>query len=145
MLYQVGELWHEDYNGVRATFDTRPQAEWFALTGETLSAAEAAIAMGVYMAKQETARAIVAAVKTLTTMMDDAGNLVQRYWDPPCGGTFTDDDLAALGITAEKLTTCITLLEQCALLFSGANDGAGHSTITPAVYRVTVNTVREVT
>ena len=96
------------------------------------------------MAKLETAKAIVAAVKTLTTMMDDAGNLVQRYWDPPCGGTFTDEDVAALGMKAADVTACITLLEQCALLFSGANDGAGHSTIAPAVYRVTVNTVREV-
>ena len=42
MLYQVGELWHEDYDGVGGTFDTRPQAEWFALRGESLSAAEAA-------------------------------------------------------------------------------------------------------
>jgi len=118
-------------------FDTRPQAEWFARTGESLSAAEAALAMGVMMAKLETARAIVAAVKTLATVNDGAGDLVQEYWDLPCGGTFSDADVAALGITAANLAACITTLEQAALFMAG-------SATTPVVHRVTLNAVRRV-
>ena len=90
------------------------------------------------MAKLETAKAIVAAVKTLTTVNDGAGDLVQEYWDPPCNGIFTDDDVAALGITAAQLTACITTLEQAALFMAG-------SATTPVVHRVTLNAVRRVT
>jgi hypothetical protein len=42
MFYYVGGLWRAVYEGTNGSFDTRPQAEWFARTGETLSAAEAA-------------------------------------------------------------------------------------------------------
>jgi hypothetical protein len=116
-------------------FDTRPQAEWFARTGETLSAAEAAIAQGVYMAKLDTARAIVGAVKSLAQVNDLAGDLVAEYWDV---GSFTDADVEALGITAAQLTACITTLEQAALFMSGGVN-------TPVVHRQTLNAVRRVT
>ena len=126
-------------NGIRERFPIEivieAQAEWFARTGESLSAAEAALAMGVMMAKLETARAIVAAVKTLTTVNDVAGDLVAEYWD--LGGGFTDEDVAPLGITAAQLTACITTLEQAALFMEG-------SATTPVVHRVTLNAVRRV-
>ena len=116
-------------------FDTRPQAEFFALRGETLSATEAALELGGYMQKLETARAIVAAVKTLATVNDSATDLVAEYWD--AGGGFTDEDVAALGITAAQLTACITTLEQAALFMAG-------SATTPVVHRTTLNAVRRV-
>ena len=59
-------------------------------------------------------------------------------------GAFTVDDVAALGITLAQLQAGITLLEQFGLLVTGANDGAGHSTITPSDYLATINTLRRV-
>jgi chloramphenicol 3-O-phosphotransferase len=91
------------------------------------------------MAKLETARAIANAVKTLATVNDDGPDLVVEYFHV---GPFTDEDV--VGITAAQLSDCITLLQQCALLMTGANDGAGHSTITPAEYVATLNAVRRV-
>jgi hypothetical protein len=136
-IYTDSGKWFVWKDLVRTEFDTRTQAEWFALTGESLSEAEAALAMGVYMAKIETAKAIINTVKTLVTVNDGAGDLVQEYWDPPCNGTFTDEDVAALGITAAQLTACITTLEQAALFMAG-------SATTPVAHRVTLNAVRRV-
>lgn len=97
------------------------------------------------MAKLETARAIVAAVKSLATAADSHANLVAEYWDVSAAfGAFTVDDVAAFGITLAQLQAGITLLEQFGLLVTGANDGAGHSTITPSDYLATINTLRRV-
>ena len=99
----------------------------------------------IAMAKLETARAIVAAVKSLTTAADSHSNLVAEYWDVSAAfGAFTVDDVAALGITLAQLQSGITLLEQFGLLVAGTNDGAGHSTITPSDYLATINTLRRV-
>ena len=122
-------------------FETHPQAEWFARTGESLGAAEAAFAQEEYMARLDTAKAIVSAVKTLSTVNDLGPDLVKEYFD---AGAFVDADVVALGITAAQLGACITLLQQATFLMSGANDGAGHSTIAPADYTSTLNAVRRV-
>jgi len=144
-IYEDGGKWCVWKDMVLTQFDTRPQAEWFALRGETLSATEAALAMGVMMAKLETARAIVAAVKTLTTAADSQANLVAEYWDVSAAfGAFTDGDVESLGIALAQLQAGITLLEQFGLLVTGANDGAGRSTITPSDYLATINTLRRV-
>ena len=85
--------------------------------------------------KLETARAIVLAVKSLSTAADSASDLEAEYFD---AGTFADADVAALGITAAQLASCITLLQQVGKLMT-------NQAITTAMYRTTLNQVRRVT
>lgn len=90
---------------------------------------------GETMAKKlETAKAIVAAVQSLSTATDSAADLEAEFFDV---GTFTDEDVAPLGITAAQLASCITLLQQVNKLMSG-------QATTPAIYRTTLNAVRRV-
>ena len=84
------------------------------------------------MAKIDTAKAIVSAVKTLTTATDLALDLEAEYFDV---GTFIDEDVAALGITASDLASCITLLQQITALMTG-------QVTSPATYRSTLNKMR---
>ncbi len=111
---------------------------------DTLVEAQAAASTGVFdltkqeaqhiMAKLDTARAIVAAVKTLAPITDTAEALEAEYFD---AGTFTDVDVVALGITATDLAACLTLVQQVNLLMTG-------EATTPAIYRASVNKVRRV-
>ena len=116
-------------------FDNEYSAQWYALTGETLTAAEAASALGGYMKKEETAKAIIRAVQSLATVNDLGPDLVKEYFD---AGAFADGDVAAIGITAAQLGACITLLQQVGLLM-------GSGATTPADYTATLNAVRRVT
>jgi hypothetical protein len=116
-------------------FETRPQAEWFVRTGETLSAAEAAFAQEAYMSKIDLAKAIIFQAQLLARPMDEAGDVLQEYFDS--GVTFTDEDVAALGVTAAQIVACLTLLENVVKFFGG-------NTPANAAYRVTVNAVRRV-
>ena len=84
------------------------------------------------MAKLDTARSIVVAVQALATPTDLSADLVAQYFD---AGTFTDEDVASLGITAAQLTSCITLLQQVEALMTD-------QATTPAMYRSTLNAVR---
>lgn len=87
-----------------------------------------------FMAKHDTAKAIIKAVQSLATATDSAADLEAEYFDI---GNWTDEDVAALGITAAQLAACLTLLQQVGALMTG-------SATTPAVYRTTLNTVRRV-
>ena len=116
------------------TVATEAQARWYALTRETLSPDDAALAWEARMAKIDTARAIVGAVQSLATATDSAPDLEAEYFDV---GSWADEDVAALGITASDVASCITLLQQVQALMSGA-------ATTPAVYRATINKVRRV-
>lgn len=87
------------------------------------------------MAKVDTAKAIVAAVKALAPTADTAADLESEYFDV---GEFGDADVASLGITAADLASCITLLQQVNLLMTGGANA-------PAIYRSTLNKVRRVT
>ncbi len=89
-----------------------------------------------FMAKIDTAKAIVKAVQSLATATDSAGDLEAEYFDA-AGAGWVDEDVAALGITAAQLAGCITLLQQVNLLMTGV-------ATTPAVYRTTLNQVRRV-
>ncbi|MBO9394363.1 hypothetical protein [Caldilinea sp.] len=86
------------------------------------------------MAKIETAKAIIKAVQSLAAAADSADALEAEYFDV---GNWTDEDVAALGITAQQLAACITLLQQIKLLMSGQPTSS-------AVYRTTLNRVRRV-
>lgn len=119
------------------SFDTKPQAEWFAMSGEIVSEEQALMEIADMSQKLETAKAIVKAVQSLSTVTDTGGDLVYEYYD---AGTITDDDVAALGITAAQLTSCIVLLEQVGLLMTGSINPL----VTPAAYRTTLNAVRRV-
>ena len=83
--------------------------------------------------KTELAQAVVADVQSVAGIMDDGPDALQRYFDS--GYTYTDEDLAELGITATQFTACLTLLENIDKFFGGTNP-------TNTVYRVTVNAVR---
>lgn len=86
------------------------------------------------MQKLKTAQAIVSTVQSLALATDDADNLVKEYFD---AGTFTDEDLAALGITAAQLAACITLLEQVDKLMT-------NQATSTADFTATLNSVRRV-
>jgi hypothetical protein len=86
------------------------------------------------MAKIETAKAIIGAVRSLTTAADDGPDVVAEYFDV---GNWTDADVAPLGITAAQLAAGLTLLQQVNLLMTG-------EATTPAVYRTTLNQLRRV-
>ena len=85
------------------------------------------------MAKIDLAKAIVYQVQRLAPVMDEGADVLQEYFDS--GVTFTDDDVAALGVTAAQVTACLTLLENAGKFFSG-------TTPTNAAYRTTINSVR---
>ncbi len=87
------------------------------------------------MSKLELAQSIIYRVQQLIETMDNGPDVLQEYFDS--GVTFTDEDVASLGITAADVTNCLTLLENSDKFFSG-------TTPTNAAYRITVNAVRRV-
>jgi len=90
------------------TFETKPQAIWFAWTGQIKTAAE----VKSVMAKLDTAKAVIVQVQQLATPMDSAPDIFQEYWDVVNSeGAFTDEDVTPLGITAAQLGSCITVIE----------------------------------
>ncbi len=117
------------------SFATKPQAEWFAMSGESVSEDEAIMEIADMSQKLETAKAIVKAIQSLAPATDTNQDLVAEYFD---AGTFVDADVAALGITAAQLASCITLLEQVGKLMTNQET-------TEAMYRTTLNAVRRVT
>lgn len=112
---QENGVWYYSYEGGAMAFDTQSEAV-------------------TAMAKIDTAKAIVNAVKALSTPTDLATDLVAEYFD---AGTFVDADVAALGITADTLAACITLLQQVDALMTG-------QATSPSMYRATLNKVRRV-
>lgn len=85
-----------------------------------------------------TAAAVVRCVQSLAAPMDASPDIWQEFWDVVNGsGAFTDEELAAMGITAAQLGSCVTVLENLNKFISGD---------TPAtdVYRATINTMRRV-
>lgn len=62
----------------------------------------------IYMAKQDTAKAIVSAVQALKP--DNVSDLRKEYSDV-AGAGWTDADVAALGITSAQLLSFVVLLE----------------------------------
>lgn len=111
------QKWYYSYTGGAVIFDTQQEAQSF-------------------MAKVDTAKAIISTVQTLATATDGAADRVAEYWDA-AGTGWVDGDVAPLGITAAQLTACITLLEQVNLLMT-------NEATTPSMYRSTLNTVRRV-
>lgn len=90
------------------------------------------------MQRLQTAAAVVRAVQGLTETMDSAPDVYQEYWDVVNGsGSFTDEELELLGITAAQLVSCITVLENLNKFFAGEAVAANS-------YRATVNTMRRV-
>jgi hypothetical protein len=84
------------------------------------------------MAKVDTAKAIVAAVKSLALVTDTAADLEAEYFD---AGEFMDADVAAINITAADVASCITLLQQVSNLMT-------NQATSLAMYRTTLNKVR---
>ena len=117
MIWQSQEngQWYANIGGVNYPFDTEQEAR-------------------IFMAKIETAKAILRAAQSLTEVTDSASDLEAEYFDV---GNWTDEDVAALGITAAQLAAGLTLLQQVNLLMTG-------EATTPAVYRTTLNQLRRV-
>ncbi len=86
------------------------------------------------MSKLNTAAAIVKAVQSLAVAADSASDLEAEYFDV---GAPLDADVAPLGLTADDIAACVTLLQQIIALMGG-------QATTPAVYRATLNKVRRV-
>jgi hypothetical protein len=114
-IWQSAGYWYANDGGREFQFDTEQEAHLF-------------------MAKIDTAKAIVRAVQSLATATDSAGDLEAEYFDI---GNWTDEDVAAIGITAAQLAAGLTLLQQINLLMTG-------EATTPAVYRTTLNQLRRV-
>lgn len=113
--WQSAGYWYVNDGGREYQFDTEQEAH-------------------IFMAKLDTAKAIVRTVQSLAQATDSAGDLEAEYFDI---GNWTDEDVAAIGITAAQLAACLTLLQQLDLLMTG-------QATTPAVYRTTLNQVRRV-
>ena len=62
------------------------------------------------MAKIETAKAVIEPVKAVAETADVAKDRIKEYFDL-AGDGWVDADVAALGITAAQLASCITFLE----------------------------------
>jgi hypothetical protein len=108
--------------------------QWIFFDGTTKHFYESELEARRTMAKTNTAKAVVSAVQSLAPATDSAAALEAEYFDI---GGWTDEDVAALGITADDLAACITLLQQIKALMIG-------NETTPAVYRTTLNRVRRV-
>lgn len=90
------------------------------------------------MNKLGTAQAIVACAQTLTTVLDTGPDVWQEYFDVVnADGAFTDEDVAPLGITANDLVSCVTLLDNMKKFF-------GAEVPNPDAYRIVVNKIRRV-
>ena len=87
------------------------------------------------MSKLELAKAILYQTQLHVRAMDENPDVLQEYFDS--GVTFTDSDVADLGITAADVTACLTFLENAGKFYGG-------TTPTNAAYRVTINSVRRV-
>ena len=120
MVWQSQEdnQWYVNMNGQNIPFATQQEASQF-------------------MAKIDTAKAIVKAVKDLGPTANDAADLEAEYFDA-AGAGWVDADVAALGITAAQLAACLTLLQQFALLMT-------NQATTPSMHRATLNAVRRAT
>lgn len=86
----------------------------------------------------KTAASLIRCGQSLVMALDDGPDRWQEYWDQRnAGGDFTDQELAALGITNAQLIQAVTLVEAFNKFMAGtqpAND----------VYRVVVNGLRHV-
>jgi len=114
-IWQSAGYWYANDNGKEYQFDSEQEAH-------------------IFMAKLDTAKVIVRTVQSLATATDSAGDLEAEYFDI---GGWTDEDVAAIGITSAQLAACLTLLQQVNLLMTG---GA----TSPAIYRSTLNAVRRI-
>lgn len=123
--------WHVD--DVSREFDTRAQSEWFALTGETVSTIDAERGLKTMARKLNLAKAIISPLNALAAIMDTGPDIVREFYDS--GETFTDDDVAALGVTGAQIVAGITLLENLDKFLNGESP-------TIAQYRVNVNALR---
>lgn len=97
----------------------------------------------VFMNKLATAKFLVELVQSMAKVADNAADAIPEYFDV-AGAGWTDDDVAALGITAAQLAACVTFIEQIPKLMLGTIAVDGHSDIAPANYRATLNAVRRV-
>lgn len=92
----------------------------------------------LFMAKIETAKAIIEVVQSMASATDGAGDRWQEFWDiTNTVGAFTDLDVDPLGITAAELGACVSFLEAFGKFMAG-------EAVTPTVWRTTINQVRRV-
>ena len=109
---------------------------WVLLAGDgTKQYFETEMEAKIAMSKLELAQAIIYQAQLHAKPLDENPDVLQEYFDS--GITFTDEDVAALGITAAQVTACLTLLENVGKFYAG-NSPAN------AAYRVTINAVRRV-
>jgi len=108
---------------------------WILWTGEEKIYFDTEMEAKQTMEKLELAKAIIYQTQLHARIMDENPDVLQEYFD--AGVTFTDEDVAPLGVTAAQVTACLTLLENAGKFYAG-------NTPANAAYRVTVNAVRRV-
>jgi len=106
---------------------------WILWTGSEKLHFDTEMEAKIAMNKTELAKAIVYQAQLLAKPLDEGADVLQEYFDS--GVTFTDADVAALGVTAAQVVSCLTLLENFGKFCAGNNPAH-------AAYRVTVNAVR---
>lgn len=85
-----------------------------------------------------TAAAVVRCVQSLAGPMDTANDVYQEYWDiRNDSGGFTDDELAAMGITNADLLSAVTTIENFKKFING-------EAFDPNAHRVPINRMRRV-
>ena len=110
--------------------------DWIICNGVTKYRFDTEMEAREAMAKIDTATAVVNGVKGLIFTADNGIDIVEDYFE---NGPFSDADLEALGITAAKLTACVTLLQNFELFMAQDDE---ENPIINAKYRATINQVR---
>lgn len=85
--------------------------------------------------KIEIARALLRDVQAIAPVMDSARDRWQEYWD--AGGSFTDEDLEPLGITAADFGDCVNFLDSFDKFMNGEE-------VQEQIWRVTMNKTRRI-
>jgi len=112
--YPLGDQWGLYVNGTEFVLDTSMEVQQMT-------------------SKIQLAQAILFQTQLHARPMEENGDVWQEYWDS--GVTFSDEDLEPLGVTADQIAACITLLENAGKFYAG-------DTPAVALYRMTINAVK---
>ena len=82
------------------------------------------------MGKAKMVNEVLSVIKMLVEPMEKAADAWQLYWD--LGGSVSEEDLSATGLTTDDFASMITTLEQFKKF-------CNNEAVTPSAYRVDIN------